>query len=157
MNSDNKCLTSIFHSHDWLRKTIQDATHRLLIGSCGNSGRPFTPCPPSWSGDGSMRWNINGVRFCVRYEHGLQLGSDRLMGYGVTHTSHRAFHRWGGVPDSRGPQEGIMGNWVLLCPLQPEWSPPLGLCCLGSCRWLKAFPSNPPEDMFGCNNLGMLQ
>lgn len=47
-------------------------THMLLMLSGWVIGRPFTPCPP-WpsvpppSEGGSMRWNINGVRFCVRY------------------------------------------------------------------------------------------
>lgn len=40
----------------------------LLIGSGSVWGTPLTPCgPPSWFREGSMSLNINGVRFCVRY------------------------------------------------------------------------------------------
>lgn len=48
------------------------ATHMLLRLSGWVLGRPFRPWPP-WpsvpppSEGRSMRWNINGVRFCVRY------------------------------------------------------------------------------------------
>lgn len=47
-------------------------THMRLRLSGWVLGRPFKPCSP-WpsvpppSEGGSMRWNINGVRFCVRY------------------------------------------------------------------------------------------
>lgn len=48
------------------------STHMLLMLSSCVLERPFWPWPP-WpsvpppSEGGSMRWNINGVRFCVRY------------------------------------------------------------------------------------------
>lgn len=51
---------------------LSSTTHMLLRLSGWVLGRPFRPWPawpsvPPPSGGGSMRWNINGVRFCVRY------------------------------------------------------------------------------------------
>lgn len=48
-------------------KKFKTSTYKLLGSGCG-SERPLSPWPAFCVGDGgSRRWNINGVRFCVRY------------------------------------------------------------------------------------------
>lgn len=48
-------------------RKFKTSTYRMLGSGCG-SERPLSPWPAFCIGDGgSRRWNINGVRFCVRY------------------------------------------------------------------------------------------
>lgn len=141
--------------------TCIERLFRMLLTGCwqvpvatrGNRSPPvplpgsgMAPCAETLMAFGSV-WDTN-MACSWDQTHSWDMGKQ---------TQATVHYTGGGVSDSRDPPEGIMGNGVLLCPRQPEWSPPLGLCCLGRYRWLKAFPSNPPEDMGGSNNLGMLQ
>ena len=103
-------------------------THMLVWLSGWVLGRPLGPWPPSVPSEGgSMRWNINGVRFCVRYTtwpagwHQAHSGSrhrtqtqDALAA--CTHTRAPSAYTWLWVSKVKFPARLLI--WDLLTTLK---------------------------------------
>lgn len=109
--------TLILGERDW-EGNGEGATHRWFAGCSWVSGRPVSPCPTSWLGDGgSTRWNINGVRFCVRYNmaYSWYQASWWENGVGEKHGMQSIpCANWEGIQQRsvRRHSRSIMGKWI---------------------------------------------
>lgn len=110
-------------------RKFKTSTYKLLRSGCG-SERPLSPWPAFCVGDGgSRRWNINGVRFCVRYnmayswyqaskwENGVREG-DGIQGIPGANEIRSISNTKQSNCSARKPGSGI---WSLVS----QWSDPL--------------------------------